>query len=1112
MDKWFFLNVKNDVPLTKSTQKQLTMEQLDLPPSETPEDTSEHELNVSLHPFNNSTNQTILEKDCSPRNIKTNNSCDGSDSGVEIFETAENIPNPLSLNPNNIEAKSVTPTPSVDSSILSCCSNYDDAYNLLVGRNSTLIEGYKVHGTSENGSESSSVKSAKVTTEKNKRRVVESKKKVLHEREPFKFGTRSNSSARSIPQNRGKSTDRTNRTNPSRVGSDTRSSARSLTTSSGGQTARSPSLPRAPSTQQQTDDGRWPSKNSKPAPLMTRSMRGILSLDGAIVTPTITKTVRVTNLQLETKNTLEKYATLPRRRKVQEQRASAENLTKEPVITRSTSIRRQVSTDTSPPSRESLRSLPPFHSATKKRISKTRIFHEISVQTILTQSDISKALDVNQKGETPKFTMIQKETVDVQTDCCNNEEIDKLQAMLKDLSCKFDTLKKDYDLQKTDLENTEKLLSNERLEKEGLKNELKSNSERVFAILGCDNLHTDDDTQQDSLVVLETKLLNEKQLLLKQEHEITDLNVYCRTLQKNLNKSLSAQENLLQHSHEQKIESEELHEFLQAEKNMLGDSLKDFENENSRLKKLCANFEGELNAKEVENKALVKTVEQKRQENLGMQARLIALEAKSRELLVHQGSTVSGAAVALTSLVTRLEGLVEELIESYNISEQDLDDVIFHNEAYSNSNCSSLDTTPDSTNRKFISTPSPKPPKTNSTPSSFVSAVINAIKNATTLATNLTSNPYLESTSRDELSATDNSDNSAELLDSETEPCLMMEHVLEDVILPDTHSHNMISSCSSLNRTLFNANNLQLLTHSESLQAIPTSNQFHLSLNQQSLLDQVIYVDNMITRLLKVIRIIQMESETYTNELLDERDNFAEQANSRKETNKIVVKQLSDWEVLGAQLKKEVELLMDKLSKKNDEMDGLKGETGNQRTEIEKLNKDVCDLSTALSKAENDSKTIDEGVSNILMQYKNSQLDEQIPSEEIISRLINSLEEIPSLKSKLVLKDKQLKDLAKEYSVNRQVLAENLKGAVSEARKQYDAIDNALETLHGIQSVVHQCPPLAKLQRDLEEVNFQSASDLPLVVVPGDYNANAAALNQPLAVANHESIATAINA
>lgn len=37
------------------------------------------------------------------------------------------------------------------------------------------------------------------------------------------------------------------------------------------------------------------------------------------------------------------------------------------------------------------------------------------------------------------------------------------------------------------------------------------------------------------------------------------------------------------------------------------------------------------------------------------------------------------------------------------------------------------------------------------------------------------------------------------MLDSETEPCLlMMDNVLEDVVHPDSHSHNMVSSCTGM--------------------------------------------------------------------------------------------------------------------------------------------------------------------------------------------------------------------------------------------------------------------------------------------------------------------------
>jgi hypothetical protein len=56
-----------------------------------------------------------------------------------------------------------------------------------------------------------------------------------------------------------------------------------------------------------------------------------------------------------------------------------------------------------------------------------------------------------------------------------------------------------------------------------------------------------------------------------------------------------------------------------------------------------------------------------------MQAKYNALENRSKDLLLSQGSAVSGASVALSGLGNRLELLVEQLITSYNISEQDLE-------------------------------------------------------------------------------------------------------------------------------------------------------------------------------------------------------------------------------------------------------------------------------------------------------------------------------------------------------------------------------------------------------------------------------------------------------
>lgn len=56
-----------------------------------------------------------------------------------------------------------------------------------------------------------------------------------------------------------------------------------------------------------------------------------------------------------------------------------------------------------------------------------------------------------------------------------------------------------------------------------------------------------------------------------------------------------------------------------------------------------------------------------------MQTKYNALEGRSKELLLSQGSAVSGASVALSGLGNRLELLVDQLVSSFNISEQDLE-------------------------------------------------------------------------------------------------------------------------------------------------------------------------------------------------------------------------------------------------------------------------------------------------------------------------------------------------------------------------------------------------------------------------------------------------------
>ncbi|XP_031350152.1 myosin-9 [Photinus pyralis] len=1066
----------NEIPIVSTTTPDIAA-----PEERLNDEKPNEDLDNTMNGFNCTTNITVIEKPLEVIHLDApikNISCEGSDSGVEVVENCC-LQRALSINSNNSqEFGTVTPAYSYESSIISCCSNYEEAYNILARRNSTLFEDYKLRtcdGTSEGGSESSSIAGGGPSKRVS---VQHAKKKYITNDCKNKNSTCANQRSRppASPRNpmsrpRGKSIDKTlssKQENQRTSTSKAKNNNLTLPVSKKEKVnppSRASSSTRTPITTP-TDDGRWPSINSKPAPLMSRSVRGLFQSEATPkkVTP-------------ESKSTaLEKYATLPRRRKEK----SADNLhdltkkqstSKEP--TNKTTIKRQSSTP---------KSLPPY--PRKKSVPKTKIYHETSVQTALTQTDIEKAfLGVAVNPAQPQDI----ETCDknVQVDS-KFEEIENLKAQLEALRENHDKLLANFNSQNENLSEVKQKLDEEQTEKNALRDELKQNTDRVLAILGNDStLPEDENVSSDSLMMLENRYQKVSQIVIKQENEISELNAYCRSLQRDLEKSVSSQNVLLQQQHDLESESVELQEFMQAEKTTLTDALKESENEINKLRLMLGQKDKEIEGKHEESKRLIRFSEQRRQENISLHARLGAFEMRSRELLIYQGSHISGATVALTSLINRLDGLVDELVTSYSISEQDLEDVIFHNEAYTNSS-SSPEITPEKT-KKSLKENSPSPKRG----SSFVSAIINAIKNATAQTSFLTSKEY----SKDTISL-DNSD-STEMLDSETEPCLMMEPVLEDVLIPDGHSRNMISSGHGL---LSSAR----LTQSESL-----NNLFCRQMSEQKLtenlsssfsgempslteicppvplVDQVIDVDNLVTKLLKVLRIIQIENDDCMNELQDDHDLLSDQVNKQKDANKIVAQQLKDWEVLGAHLKREITELMQQLSRKNNEIDDLKSDLNHNRKEIERLNEDVCALSTACSKAEQELKIKKEETEEAIKKWESK---EEIPSKEVLAKVFTDQKEIPVLKETLAEKEKQLSELQKECCYSRKI-CENWKEAVDESKKQYEAIDSALEILNSIQTVVQQCPPLAKLQRDLEETSFQTASSIP-VASPSDCNAN----------------------
>uniref|UniRef100_A0A0A9Y6E1 Methionine--tRNA ligase n=2 Tax=Lygus hesperus TaxID=30085 RepID=A0A0A9Y6E1_LYGHE len=283
--------------------------------------------------------------------------------------------------------------------------------------------------------------------------------------------------------------------------------------------------------------------------------------------------------------------------------------------------------------------------------------------------------------------------------------------------------------------------------------------------------------------------------------------------------------------------------------------------------------------------------EQRRQENLYLESRLRAVESCSKESMLLHGAAASGAAVALSGLGNRLEILVEALVTAYEISQADLEDVVFHNEAFAQSSASASESSSGKSSPKRIKT-------------GFVTAIINAIKAAT-------------------LRSTPDTFSDGDLLSAEPEPSGFLKDITCNSSPGDKrHSIASLPSLSDIspskcsNRESYAASELDLelggdplaseggITNSESLQNLSEAilrrqkeeeeSAKEMTVNrsvQTGLIDQVIEVDNLITKLLKVMHIIQCK----------------EKASGSEEEQKVSSKAVVD------SLKQQIEALQDEL-------------------------------------------------------------------------------------------------------------------------------------------------------------------------------------------------------
>lgn len=104
---------------------------------------------------------------------------------------------------------------------------------------------------------------------------------------------------------------------------------------------------------------------------------------------------------------------------------------------------------------------------------------------------------------------------------------------------------------------------------------------------------------------------------------------------------------------------------------------------------------------------------------------------------------------------------------------------------------------------------------------------------------------------------------------------------------------------------------------------------------------------------------------------------------------------LKEWEMINQKLKSELKETTQQLIVKGNELTSSKSELQRHRNEIDRLNEDICNLSTLCSdKNANDNKSVDKD--DILKALKEWQESGNLPEEKIVSHVVSACNEVCS--------------------------------------------------------------------------------------------------------------------
>ncbi|XP_071520657.1 uncharacterized protein corn isoform X2 [Panulirus ornatus] len=772
-------------------------------------------------------------------------------------------------------------------------------------------------------------------------------------------------------------------------------------------------------------------------------------------------------LSKDTKHTLDMYATLPRRKareisaRWREQMAAEEEASK-PTLRRTKSVgksetssaargRASVMTASLPPAALSglgrPRSPRTVHreakststSTSQSRKERTIICMETGVQTSLTGGDVISALralsrqsslgteeDAEDTEETRPHVSIVREMktpedlpdtrhVEVQVELAWRLGDGELPEHVRRLTEEHTRLQTEHARARTRLEEMEGLreelekvktsLEEERAEKEEVQGELDRTSQRVKDMLiSMEGVEHEFNSRGDSLMELESQLHHSADVHIQMQEKLNQYEDYTLKIKRDLDKSVAAQKTLLQQVQDLENEGREIADFMAEEKNALAECLREAETELVKLRAECKQLSAKLREKDDEARHMVRLAEERRNKCMILQSELNSIQSRTRDMMVCQGAEVSGAAVALANLSTRLQTLIGKLVHDYSITDADLEMIVTPNE--SDSSASSTNGTPERKSPYKASARTPSPRKT----ASFITALLNAMRVG----------PKGKITQLGVL------------------PCNINKQVTEGRNSPEgSESHEVVEH---------------------------DGNSGSSSSSSVSLTDQVTDVDILLTRFLKVCCVLKNDTDNRLTEIEDENERLCNQIRSQQQ---VIDQQQSDYENLSrseGRAKRELMVVSRDLELANQNLNnfhppGYETQVKKLQDEVERLGTTIRHLEALNGEKENQLAESLASLSAAQGSAPPNHVSEASHRQEIAT--LN--DKVTSLRQSVIERDRRISELSERHSNDLATIREAHLEALRSNRHLTTTVDHVLKTLESVPDIVSSTSTLKQL-------------------------------------------------